>query len=202
MSDLPENSSPWANDPQFRELFRMSESQLLGKLGEGLKMILGGTLLSAIVIGRLDQMGKLPEHYARHPITPYMLKIYWGQLRQEVLETFGLHQTALDRISRLPAPDQLRAADLKHEFPVARSDGTSYMCAAVNMNSEVRRLVFADGHVRSLEEQFAILQAKGAPRPLRDAPEVRIDRHRNGAWVGEVWLSRTRLKNILDSLEK
>lgn len=194
--DLPEKINP-------DDLKKMSDEQLMEVISDSLAMSANGLQRAAEAIGELERRGRdLSE--IRFGIMPLLRKIGSGQLMPQAVEKFAGKFTLLNKIAALPLSDQARIIG-DEPLAVARGkDGKfdSFSCTAANMAPDLIRLVFASDHIRTVEEQIAVLRARDSAQPkLVPDGEIKLDRKRRGIVVGGVFVPVESLKRYVQQLD-
>ena len=63
-----------------------------------------------MIVGIKHDRGTLSPEMRAMPMLPWFLKVYWRQLRPEVIHEFAFKPTVICRLSAVPIPDQVKAA--------------------------------------------------------------------------------------------
>lgn len=196
--------TPSPVEAELARLDKLSSDEIRRELADGVRMSAAGLVRIAACFRVLEARGEdlselrglLPDHIRR---------IAYGQLHPEAVVRFGPYPLLLDRVSRLPAPDQERlAGGGTVELIVRREDSWDRRLAdPLRLTRSQVYQVFASGHIRAEAEQKLILEEKGTPPPSKKPRgKARADRERGGLVVGRVFVNQAEVLEALADLRQ
>lgn len=175
------------------------------KLLEQLKNCLTTTVEMVIrmsaIVRRLEVLG-VDVLGLSFPNIDYFRKIAFGQLDANLFVEFSALPSLLQKISRLPIPDQTKIAKGQH-LKVMLDGGDHIMVAPNDMTRNQINQVFGKSGIRNDAQQAAWLAEFKIKQAYRSTPkpEIAIDRKRRGITVNSVFLSASDLAGYLSRLE-
>lgn len=154
----------------------MSDGDVKKLLLSKIQAVAMGLAEAACLVAVCDQRGiPLGEIEARCPLVPMLRLVAAGRLPASAALTLAGQKTLLAAVAVLPTADQVRILE-EGAVPVYTpgADGTTDVrkVPIAEMPAAIVRQVFANGSVRTPEEQRAYLQITKPRRPKVEKPDL------------------------------
>lgn len=112
MNPVPPERS---RDPRYAPLATMDDAELDAYGGSAVGITVEGLIKLAGYVGEKEVRGQVPDRCAKR-LRSWMLQIYWGHIRPEIISRFALESPELI--------DKLKGVDPNRQLEIARGDGT------------------------------------------------------------------------------
>lgn len=194
-------------DPSDDELDAMNVEQLLDLLSAIRQEILARLAVAAKLFLRLKAKG-INLTVQQVPMLPYILMVANKKVLPEVVSYFLGRPSLFQVIGRLPPDEQRRlAAGGTCTVAVFGPNGeiTHTPIGPLNMTQQQVEQVFAEDHVRNLEEQAPFLHQQRTRERARRPEKVddcQLDQELRKARPSARWYTVAELKAIVRALEK
>ena len=192
-------------DAELASIRELDNESLRKQLSEALKLTAQSLLRLAAIIRTLEERGE-DLSGLRIGLLPYLRQIAYGQVLPETVIRYAESPMLVQAISRLPLPDQRRLATGEAvPFALRKGDGSvdHRLVDPLLLRREQVNLIFVRDHIRTVEEQIAVLEA----RPQADAAtvpasraKVQADRKRGGIQIGRVFAPANEVTTALAEL--
>jgi hypothetical protein len=189
--------------PEWERIKRLTDEELDAELVETMEVSAKMLVRLALIVRQKEERGHDLSGITTSMLT-YLRKIAYGQLLPEAVSCFLAHPTILKRIAALPIPDQRKCIQGGGvRIACFQGDQVTHRMADLTLlgPSELSQ-VFASDHIRSVDEQAALLKANDtSPVPQRPEPPPYTIAGNHLIVLRPVRLSKRDIQKILAAME-